>query len=429
MTRRSRCWFAGALCAAMVTGASAQSGRPQLLIVGAQADFANHVLLIEGRYFVWANDDQPIVTLAGAPLALLNVTDTQVQALLPEGVAPGDYLLKVSRGPGAVQNDTFALTLGAVGPPGPKGDQGDKGERGDPGEQGPAGNIALAGRTCPPGAFMVGFQANGDLACSAEVSCSDDDADGFSDSGGPCGPADCDDTAPGTFPGGVESCDGSDNDCDGQVDEGCSLPQVDVIWVLPGSVSLTDERALLAANLAMFGNALQSAGLDYRFIVIADDSFCVQPPLGQGGCPDRNTARYRHVHTPVDSNAPLQALLDAYPQYQTLVREGAATHVVVVSKHDSSLSGAEFLEQTALLTPGFPEGFTFHSIVATSEEDTQDPDPLDGIPACAAEVGEEYLALSAGTGGVVWSICLFRDDSTAFAGLQNLAMAISGQFD
>jgi hypothetical protein len=56
--------------------------------------------------------------------------------------------------------------------------------------------------------------------------CTDDDLDGVSDCDGDCGIQD-----PGIKPGAVERCDGVDNDCDGQVDEGascdktCDVPQ------------------------------------------------------------------------------------------------------------------------------------------------------------------------------------------------------------
>ena len=50
---------------------------------------------------------------------------------------------------------------------------------------------------------------------------------------------------------------------------------------------------------------------------------------------------------PVDSNAPLHALLANYPQYQGLLRDGAAKHFVVVSNADSGLPAASFLEQVA----------------------------------------------------------------------------------
>jgi hypothetical protein len=50
--------------------------------------------------------------------------------------------------------------------------------------------------------------------------CSDLDGDGFATQGRTCGPVDCNDTQPQTFPSAEENCtDGIDNNCDGFVDE------------------------------------------------------------------------------------------------------------------------------------------------------------------------------------------------------------------
>jgi hypothetical protein len=50
--------------------------------------------------------------------------------------------------------------------------------------------------------------------------CSDADADGFQAQGRTCGPVDCDDTNPATYPTAPELCtDGVDNNCDGVVDQ------------------------------------------------------------------------------------------------------------------------------------------------------------------------------------------------------------------
>jgi hypothetical protein len=63
------------------------------------------------------------------------------------------------------------------------------------------------------------------LAVGCEPNCTDSDEDGFSLEGGECGLIDCDDSDPLTSPGAPEICDGVDNDCNGQADEGFDADQ------------------------------------------------------------------------------------------------------------------------------------------------------------------------------------------------------------
>ena len=136
---------------AMTALAHAQS-RPQLVVQRAEADLTAQTLLIEGQNLLWNNDSDVTVTLAGAPLAVLSAANGHVLAQLPAALAPGTYLLKVSRGTGTVQNDVFDVSIGTVGPsgpPGPKGDTGDTGPEGLPGTAGTNGldgDPGLAGR-------------------------------------------------------------------------------------------------------------------------------------------------------------------------------------------------------------------------------------------------------------------------------------------
>lgn len=54
----------------------------------------------------------------------------------------------------------------------------------------------------------------------AVAACTDNDNDGFMAEGGDCGPADCDDSNPDVNPGTAEICDGLDNNCNAEIDEG-----------------------------------------------------------------------------------------------------------------------------------------------------------------------------------------------------------------
>lgn len=86
-----------AVAFAALAGPAAAQGRPQLLIVQAEADLAAETLLIRGEYFVWANDDQAKVTLAGNPLTVLSLDVGYILAELPPALAPGGYLRGRSR--------------------------------------------------------------------------------------------------------------------------------------------------------------------------------------------------------------------------------------------------------------------------------------------------------------------------------------------
>jgi len=66
-----------------------------------------------------------------------------------------------------------------------------------------------------------------DEGCGGGPICTDSDGDGYAIEGGDCGLVDCNDDDPNVNPGAAEYCgvdgngDGLDNNCDGQTDEGC----------------------------------------------------------------------------------------------------------------------------------------------------------------------------------------------------------------
>jgi MYXO-CTERM domain-containing protein len=99
----------------------------------------------------------------------------------------------------------------------------------------------------------------------------DDDGDGFTELGG-----DCDDLDPLTHPGGAEVCDGVDNDCDGTVDEGteCYDDDGDGYTELEGDCN--DGNPVMNPGASeIFGN-----GLDDDCDGVVDD--VVEDPDGDG---------------------------------------------------------------------------------------------------------------------------------------------------
>jgi IPT/TIG domain len=140
---------------------AAPGSPPRLVIVSVTPDVVAETLTIDGTGF---GNAEPVVTLNGTPLTVPIWTPSHIEATLPPGLAPGTYLLTVSRGPATTQFDAFNVTLGAAGPQGPAGPTGATGPQGPPGTftghfQSPNGQYTLdvtdtGVRLAGPGATM-----------------------------------------------------------------------------------------------------------------------------------------------------------------------------------------------------------------------------------------------------------------------------------
>jgi len=150
---------------------------PQLDITGTAIVLTGGVptsIIITGVRF---GDRQGTVTLGSWDLqSILRWTATVIEAALPAGLVPATYELRVTRGPSSTQTDTVDVTIpgpsmagptGPSGPPGPPGPTGPRGPTGPAGPEGIAGNLALAGKGCPNGQAVTGFDPNGELQCTA----------------------------------------------------------------------------------------------------------------------------------------------------------------------------------------------------------------------------------------------------------------------
>lgn len=142
------------LAMSMLLALSAVADDAQLAITSAEADFAIGRIYVKGKNF---GNDAPLVKLSGQVLTVMSFTTESIDAMLPAGIAPGTYVLVVSRGPGNDNNgksESLDVTLGAAGArgpkgdqglPGPKGEKGDRGDKGDKGDKGDAGSPGLKG--------------------------------------------------------------------------------------------------------------------------------------------------------------------------------------------------------------------------------------------------------------------------------------------
>ncbi len=183
----------------------------------------------------------PLVVVLGEypdPLVVISHTATDIHVELPADLEPGDYSLGVFNGRSFRQRDIFDSTVpgpgtpgmpgepgptgpegppGAPGPPGPPGADGapgPPGASGPPGPPGPAGPVGPQGPpgmdgmqgppgdppgpfACPPGEFVLSFDADGSPLCGVPLRCGDgitsaergeECDDGNQDAGDGCSP-------------------------------------------------------------------------------------------------------------------------------------------------------------------------------------------------------------------------------------------------
>lgn len=135
---------------ALLPSASFATTKPA--IVSAEANFQTNQITITGSNFGTA---KPYVTLNSQALTVVTFTPTTVLADLPNGIAPGAYLLTLKNETDGV-TASFDATIGAAGPQGPQGPLGPQGPQGAQGPQGPQGlpgsnsfaSIGWTGQTC-----------------------------------------------------------------------------------------------------------------------------------------------------------------------------------------------------------------------------------------------------------------------------------------
>ena len=207
-----------------------------------------------------------------------------------------------------------------------------------------------------------------------------------------------------------------DNDCDGVPDSDCydDLPEVvderrvgvdvesrptDFIMAVDNSGSMTDTVALIERNLVSFSERLLNSGVDFRFVMVstrADDngtSICIPEPMAGPRCGDG--PNYLHLDERVSSSSALQDIIDCYGNCdgnrgcRDFLRPDSLRQIIVVTDDESRVSWPSFRDQIQELIGEF----ILHGVIGTV------PD------GCVADVGDQYLAGIAETGGEAIHIC------------------------
>ncbi|MET0595598.1 MAG: vWA domain-containing protein [Polyangiaceae bacterium] len=185
------------------------------------------------------------------------------------------------------------------------------------------------------------------------------------------------------------------------------MQPADIVFAIDSSGSMDEEAKWVQQQMNTFSQQIVAAKVDVRVVLLSaypadENGICIDPPLGSGGCPtkDTNLPVFLHVNREVGSHDALQQFVSAYPQYRASMRGGATKHFVVVTDDESDVNAATFTRNLVALDPATLTGFKFHGIFSFTPGDN---DHCDGF---SAGEGKIYKELVAQTGGVSGDLCL-----------------------
>lgn len=206
---------------------------------------------------------------------------------------------------------------------------------------------------------------------------------------------------------------GTGEECAAIQEEGMvGLQPADIIVVVDNSGSMEFEANAVQAYLNMFSSQIFLANIDAHVVLLSSypnvgHGICLDPPLGNGGCPadDNNPPLYTHIPTEVDSTNGLSLLIAAHPDFAPVMRQTASKHIIMVSDDNSDLSAADFTTMWTGLDPSYSP-FYYHAIAALQDPVTS---CIDGNAshccAISAAAGLVHHQLVDQTGGVWGNLC------------------------
>lgn len=195
----------------------------------------------------------------------------------------------------------------------------------------------------------------------------------------------------------------------------------DIIIAIDQSTSMTEETQFVQMQINAFAAQITAMDIDARIVLIAENPsgpvgenlICVPEPLAGPMCGDNPDKSFMNVNHHVDSHDAFAWILDCYAggnahescydsesvpfdcqfMYQTVLRDDAVKHVVVITDDDPCMTGMEFDQAFTALDPMHHGDYLFHAIVPFT-----DCPYRSGAP-------DEYLALVTDRVGVSGDLC------------------------
>ena len=185
----------------------------------------------------------------------------------------------------------------------------------------------------------------------------------------------------------------------------------DILFVIDNSGSMQVEAASVKTNMNQFSGKIVASGIDVHVVLISelggDTGMCIDPPLGVGNCPAKDTKlpTFLHIDDGVGSTNALAKLLEHHKTWKDSMRPDAAKHIVIVSDDDSDMGANAFDAAFKALDPSYAD-YKLHAIVGAKDAGDvlwciQDP------VCCAftASAGKVYLDLINKTDGLWGDLC------------------------
>jgi lysophospholipase L1-like esterase len=199
------------------------------------------------------------------------------------------------------------------------------------------------------------------------------DADGYKADSRRCKGNDCDDSDPEVYPDATEICDGIDNNCDDQVDEGCSS--------YPGSMAAAGDSITLAYNAD--GNSTLFGGQTY-------EQYEVSWALGNSTRVYSHAQRFSELNPAFiwdaqnDNYAVSGAnMIDLQDQVTQIVQNGPYDYVTIFIGHNDICDASE--PAGMLDTAIFESLFTAAMDILYSQEN-----PPDVVVSSLAKISDLY---------------------------------------